>query len=364
MQRSKDHHWVPQFYLKRWADKHGKLVSFHRQQGRNLVRRPHPKSILCEEHLYTVFCTTGEHIYGEDTLLKGVDQDGTDALDFLTTGSHRRVPPDITRKLLRFMFWLAARHPSILKQFVRDLDSIESDVRERCGDPDYARSFFEDFRSRYASPKDRATFLMLLTAAASFMPAYKTLFDGLPIAVHDTSSFGQLLTSDRPLVSAPKFGDPGALYVLPISPTRVVLMCSDFKKLDFIRRLPDNRFVSYLNLLTIMFAGEYVYGTSDKDAAVIFEHLGLAHSGGEQQGTQGLMQAFRGELRIGCVLAEPYQKFIMEKETTADTAPFVAEGTTARQWFEQGLDATDPNEKLRFYNESIRLVVCQPSTVG
>jgi tetratricopeptide (TPR) repeat protein len=45
-----------------------------------------------------------------------------------------------------------------------------------------------------------------------------------------------------------------------------------------------------------------------------------------------------------------------EEKAAAAMAPAVTEEElTAQQWFERGLDATDPDEKVRFYNQAIRL---------
>jgi tetratricopeptide (TPR) repeat protein len=52
----------------------------------------------------------------------------------------------------------------------------------------------------------------------------------------------------------------------------------------------------------------------------------------------------------------PAQQSATEQKAAAETAPPVLkEELTAQQWFERGLDATDLDETLRFYNEAIRL---------
>jgi tetratricopeptide (TPR) repeat protein len=50
------------------------------------------------------------------------------------------------------------------------------------------------------------------------------------------------------------------------------------------------------------------------------------------------------------------QQAATEQKDAAATAPQVSEEElTAQQWLERGISATDPNEKLRFYSEAIRL---------
>ena len=50
------------------------------------------------------------------------------------------------------------------------------------------------------------------------------------------------------------------------------------------------------------------------------------------------------------------QRGATEQKAAADAAPLVQEEElTAQQWFERGFDATEVDEKLRFYSEAIRL---------
>ncbi len=50
------------------------------------------------------------------------------------------------------------------------------------------------------------------------------------------------------------------------------------------------------------------------------------------------------------------QRAATEQKAAAETAPAVlTEELTAQQWFERGFAAADPDEKLRFYSEAIRL---------
>ena len=52
----------------------------------------------------------------------------------------------------------------------------------------------------------------------------------------------------------------------------------------------------------------------------------------------------------------PAQQAADEQKAAANAAPTVQEAElTAQQWFERGLSATDPAEKMRSYSEAIRL---------
>jgi len=69
--------------MKSWTNDKGRLLSFFRGPDRGLVREPIPKNIACEDFLYTVFVADGNHIFGEETTYKRIDQDGADALAYV-----------------------------------------------------------------------------------------------------------------------------------------------------------------------------------------------------------------------------------------------------------------------------------------
>lgn len=69
-QASKDHHYVPQFYLKQWADTTGKVNSVRTGDKPGVIGRPNPRGILNEQHLNTAFTNSGHHIYGEEWIFK------------------------------------------------------------------------------------------------------------------------------------------------------------------------------------------------------------------------------------------------------------------------------------------------------
>ena len=54
-----------------------------------------------------------------------------------------------------------------------------------------------------------------------------------------------------------------------------------------------------MNLITVLFANEYVYGTSRNDKDIILEHLGGAFRYSKEHFAKTLVQAFTGKLKLG-----------------------------------------------------------------
>jgi hypothetical protein len=243
MQRSKSHHWVPQFYMKRWTNLQGRLVSFHRSHDRNLVRQPKPKHIACEDLLYTAFSSEGNHLFGEEEVFKTVDQDGADALDYLLGDDWENTPDDLAQKFNRFIYLLAARHPLVRNQFLESEGSIFAGAREDLSIRDlHASATLEDIRKEYQSPRDRAA--LLINLLAEFDQTYKELFDNTRRVFVNTRDSAFLVTSDHPFTSAPSIADEKALHYFPLSPQRGIVFTKDNMKLALFRRLKFSEAVS------------------------------------------------------------------------------------------------------------------------
>ena len=115
----------------------------------------------------------------------------------------------------------------------------------------------------------------------------------------ETRDHAILLTSDHPFTSAPSIGASGALHYFPFSPQRGVVFCRDKAKVEFLKKLGFNGAVSYLNLLTVLFAHQYVYSNSRRDEEIVLEHLGGAYRYTREQFTATLLKASNGTLSLG-----------------------------------------------------------------
>ncbi len=303
MQHSKSHHWVPQFYLRHWTDGDGRLVSFVHDSDRNFTGNPTPRFVVCEDHLYTVFTSDENHIYGEESIFKTVDQDGAVALDAALGPDWKNLSPELTEKLFRFIYLLAARHPSVRDGFIRNESTIFAGVRadlEAAGMHEYAARFFGELPKYFETTRDRATLSMLLIAAFDRF-AYKKIFFDSPRIFLETKDRAVLLTSDHPFTSAPTIGDEAAIHYFPLSPQRGLLLSRDENKLKFIQGLGFDALVSFANLLTVLFANKCVYSNIRMNDALILEHLGGAYRYDREQFSEIVARAFSKELTLGLI---------------------------------------------------------------
>jgi hypothetical protein len=123
--------------------------------------------------------------------------------------------------------------------------------------------------------------------------------------IESPMGFAQFLTSDSPMLSMPFIGDEGALHCFPVSPNRLFIASKDKKRFAWLAGLPPRRLVSTANLLIVLFATEYVYGTSRHDEDVILEHLGGAFRYSREKFAEILQGARAGQVQIGIEPPQP-----------------------------------------------------------
>ena len=75
MSETEDHHYVPQFWLKRWCGTDGRLTVFRRIAGCVVANRHAPKHTAYEPNLYTIESLPDDRQWVETNLMsRGVDK--------------------------------------------------------------------------------------------------------------------------------------------------------------------------------------------------------------------------------------------------------------------------------------------------
>ena len=107
------HHFLPDAYLRRFADERGDLWVIDRKQG--VVRRQSPEVTAAERELYTLEDDDGARDRSVESTLAGlVDGPAQQAIRVLDEG--RRLAGEDAGKLAIFVAALYVRTPAFLKQ--------------------------------------------------------------------------------------------------------------------------------------------------------------------------------------------------------------------------------------------------------
>ena len=263
------HHYVPVFYLKRWAGPDGRIIEFSRPYREVKPRRTFPAGTGFEERLYDAPAFTDQRRYHyESVFLHGVDTRAADALKML---EERRTnwTTETRSAWTRFIISLLIRTPA-------DIAAIRADYIERWrttslqatapeeeiyrnargpNDPENFREFIIQL-----APEALATFALGVFARIHNLAGMGERINSMDWTVVGTpASCNRFLTSDRAVyVSA--LGQRPAHVTLPIGPHQLFVAYDRGFNLGAINRVVPRELVRSVNLATVSNACKLVFG--------------------------------------------------------------------------------------------------------
>ncbi len=126
------HHFVPQFFLKRWGSDDGLLWRFQRAKGRNAKpKQKHYAAILYEGHLYTVRGREpGDVFLAEGEVCQEIDTAAAPALEELLATKNIS-SENRWGALYRFMYTLQVRNPRVIQGLMNESPALEQETIEQ-----------------------------------------------------------------------------------------------------------------------------------------------------------------------------------------------------------------------------------------
>ncbi len=275
------HHYIPEFYLKKWAVD-GQICEFcRRYKGVVKPRKTHPAGTGYVENLYTLAgfpAETAQLI--EDKFFRVTDQFASDALNILLHGDISEMSVDVRSEWSRFVLSLIHRNPEkiawIKTEVQRGLDARLQEVKEN----------YESFRQ----PSDPPTFeeYVALNGANSESRAFAMLFqsmvdsqnvgaylNGMRWSVLTIENPTQtLLTSDRPVVMSDGVKYDHSYIIVPLNQVSLFLAVNNIKQEQYIQNLPVMDLAREVNNIICSQAQKYVYGADDRQLRFVGNRLG------------------------------------------------------------------------------------------
>lgn len=279
-----DHHFIPVFYLKRWAGPDGKVAVYARKGGRLVVNRLNPRSTGFEPELYSLekVDPSRRQAVEKEFFGKMIDDRAAVPLDAIVTHGNLGLTAVHRGILSHFLMSLRARHPDAVKRAKGDGAGELRRHLER--DPEeYERLRRPDDPPTLAAAAERhfaagvANFgINALQAVICHPKVGERLFDGIWAVVDFI--FDQeptkVLTGDRPCLLEGKLMASGPFtVVLPISPTKLLTVCDSERTQRGLRELPGNVLLDRINRAVISQAAQYVYGVDNRHLTLVEELL-------------------------------------------------------------------------------------------
>ncbi len=274
------HHFVPQFYLKRWGDDDGLLWRFQRANGRDAKpKQKHYAGILYEEHLYTVRGREpGDVFLAEDEVFQEIDSAAAPALEELLATKNIS-SENRWDALFRFMYTLQVRNPRVIQGLMDESPALERETIKQLeallGPPILNRRNPSEITDGHS---ELGRFLAVGIAKLDF--TYRDYFN-VPWCIRMLPDRLPLMTSDYPFAAMPNFDHPNTVFVFPLAPNACFLGFKDQRMAHAFTGIDDERFCDLINVLTVARA-ESVYAVNSNSEGVIYSLLGSWESDKER----------------------------------------------------------------------------------
>jgi Protein of unknown function (DUF4238) len=276
------HHYIPKFYLRRWANAGGKVSSYSWQGAKLYIGEYSPRSIGAEDGLYSLDGVPAEMRNSIERVFMGpmVDGPAADGMRVLLGEAPGPLSIDGRTAWVRFLVSLMCRTP---RQFAALKSDGAATLRaELQANPEE----YEKIRG----PDDPPTFLEFIQDKKldhlidNFGTMMLPQFVDIPHMNYDIArmdwrvqhyrdgAYG-FITSDFPICMLPGLAYPDCIISLPLSPTAVFLAGYDSSLLDALAAQPPHRVIDRMNEISAQSAQRYVFADTGQYAELVKKML-------------------------------------------------------------------------------------------
>lgn len=282
-QVSSRHHYIPEFYLKRWCCAEGHLVQFSKPFG-NVVdpQRVSPRGTGFVKKLYMLEgVPDGLSALLEENFFKPIDDRGATVLKKIELG--QQVFNDAERVAwTQFILSLLFRHPeniAAVKSRLLDTLTTTSASAEWRWRRQWKRGDTLSLRGamRYEIERDpaqvqRQALQVVADLAASERignPIARMFWGSIPLPL----SVEPLFSSDRPVLKFGGLDDAGCHILMSIGPRRVFWAANSRGMANTIKMQAHATIAGFVNQQTVRRAVKYVYAMSDNRLTYVQENM-------------------------------------------------------------------------------------------
>lgn len=273
------HHYLPQFYLDRWAQG-GNVIRYRRPQGKDgpiECCQKAVKGVAYERDLYQLpdIADLAESQQVELRFFQAVDDRAAMVLQRLDAGA--TLEPGDRTALARFMVSLLHRSPSRLEAIRREL----ADRREEAP--------FRDLEGADLERALKSMSVRLLEMLVGSDNGADLLTRLVPHQIRIRGASKTLLTSDRPVTVSAQLVAPDAFMVLPYGPDRMIVFTRIVDIARSFATQDPNVLVRGINCAVVEQAEDVVVG-ADRAALRMVDRLFLRPQPGTTRDPVGLIR--------------------------------------------------------------------------
>jgi hypothetical protein len=272
-QQSIRHHYIPQFYSRRWAGVDDRICEFSRPYKNIYRQRVYPKETGFKDRLYEkpgVPKSIAQQV--EDKFMSPVDNFAAKALDIIEADVEKiRNDADQRSAWSLFLMTLMTRMPEDLAALAeileddwkRDLPAHRKEyaANREPDDPETIEEFIEK-----RDPDHMGRWVMNIAPELMDHGGIGRALNGMRWSVVTTPvDAPPFLSSDRPLHLSKTFSEPGCYLTLPIGPHRLFVATNTEEMESNFKSKPAKELVQEVNARVVKQAVKYVYGIDDAE---------------------------------------------------------------------------------------------------
>jgi uncharacterized protein DUF4238 len=264
------HHYIPKFYLKRWAAADGRVCEYSRPFTRVEPKWVHPDGTGYERGLYAIpGMPPGLTNIVEQQFLKPADNLASMALDALLRGVPFPKPEEMRRDWSRFLFSLMMRFPEAQRALKEDL--TENVRQQTMAAEDPAEEFKKITETNDLNRATAQIFLDLLKTSKVTTTLYGMTWEVIELQDRPRNTF---LTSDRPIIKTGRlYGLTEPHLVVPISPLHLFVASNSERVFEILKGRAHDSLVADCNNEVVRSATKYVWGIDNSQLRFVENRL-------------------------------------------------------------------------------------------
>lgn len=275
---SRKHHYIPKFYLKRWAGIDGNVCRFVRFGKEVREKRIHPSATGYMDRLYEIRGLPAHQAQRiETTFFSPVDDLAASALALMEKNINFAQWDSKNRSAwTRFILSLLMRCPEDIDVFKEAWRrSLLKDDRGEWNEkykvvrtepyPDTFQKYMEALSNEEIELSAMETLIKLIDHEGIGSKINAMIWHVLPTVGADF----KLLTSDRPVIMTNGLLIPNGHIAIPLGPDHLFVASSDRDFIDNIIKMPVNKLVRNSNRAVVEYAQSYVYAVDNKQSKFV-----------------------------------------------------------------------------------------------
>lgn len=272
----KKHHYLPEFFMQRWADAQGNVTEYRRPRDKLVVKQKHPAATGYIPELYSNKNKEDpvERQALELVFMQKVDALAAEALAYLEAKGSKPNENEMRSAWSRFLMSLMHRSPERVKYIVDKVHEYEEgtlnpelkEKYEALRGPDDPPTFEEWLEAKGpATPDIVVELIRMLIDSENIGPVLNTM----RWTVHEADGAFGFLTGDMPILISSGLGHKRAFVALAIGPSRLFIAAHDPEVIKSFTKQSANALQRGFNDACVCQSRHVIVADTDSQAAFV-----------------------------------------------------------------------------------------------